>query len=380
MFPLFGSGSGTYARELAVRIAKNHTVAMVVPDKRTIPNVTMFPLTLHTKIAFSGHPDWPNCGLYTKVSGKDLSANYLEYFHGVVNAMNTFQPDIVHVHHLMPLTWITRFIKIAYGVNYVITAHGSEIPTLKQDKRYPFLTAESLRKAVRVVANSNWTKEWIQGFLGIEFNSKIRIIPGGVTMSDFPEELSTREVEEKYKLGNKKLVLFTGKLTKYKGVKYLISAAKNIDAIVGIAGSGPERKTLEEFAKEINAKNVKFFGKVQNHDLIQLYYAADVCVVPSVWDEPLGLVILEAMAAKTPVVVTRKGGIPLMVKDGYNGYFVRSRNSKDIVEKVKKLLVNDNLRDKMGERARQTVKERFTWEKIAERYENIYKEYRKVQK
>ena len=113
---------------------------------------------------------------------------------------------------------------------------------------------------------------------------------------------------------------------------------------------------------------------------MELYYRADVCVVPSIWDEPLGLVVLEAMATKTPVVVTRKGGIPLMVKDGANGLFVRPRNAKEIAEKVNILLANDGLRKKMGEKARQTVIEKFTWDKISHRFELIYHEFRKREK
>jgi len=69
-----------------------------------------------------------------------------------------------------------------------------------------------------------------------------------------------------------------------------------------------------------------------------------------------------------------------MVKDGVNGFFVRPRNSKEIAEKVSLLMSNDVLRKKMGERARQTVLERFTWAKIAERFEGMYQEFRKKEK
>lgn len=377
MFPLFGSGSGTYARELAKEVAKRHKVAMVVPDKRKIEGVKIYSVDLLVKIAFTGHPEWPDVKLYTKVSGKELSANYLAYFRTVVEAVNDFEPDIIHVHHLMPLTWIARFIKIAYGLNYIVTVHGSELPTLESDKRYPYLTEEALLKARRIVPNSYWTKEWMEEIFTNRFNKQTRVIPGGVDLSMFPEAMDVKGIDRKYGLNGKKLVFFSGKLTKYKGVRYLISAAKNIDAVIGIAGDGPQRKNLESLVKELNLKNVRFFGFIDNHDLIKLYYRADVCVVPSVWDEPLGLVVLEAMATKTPVVVTRKGGIPLAVKEGVNGFFVRPRNSKEIAEKVNILLKDDALRIKMGNKARQTIVERFTWEKVAHRYELMYREFSK---
>lgn len=377
MFPLYGSGSGTYARELAQEIAKTNKVAILLPDKRKINNVKNYYVDLPVKISFTGHPEWPDSKLYTKVSGQELSANYLAYFKSVVSAVNEFNPDIIHVHHVMPFPWIARFIKIAYGLNFIVTVHGSELPTLENDKRYPYLTTEALLKAKRIVPNSFWTKEWMQKVLGNQFQNQIRVIPGGVDLSAFPEEMDTSDVNRKYNLEGKKLILFSGKLTKYKGVRYLIQAAKNINAIIGITGDGPERKNLENLVKELRLSNVRFFGFIDDNKLIKLYYRADICVVPSVWDEPLGLVVLEAMATKTPVVVTRKGGIPLAVKDGVNGLFIRPRNPKEISEKVNLLLKDENLRTKIGERARKTIIERFTWEKVAHKYERIYNEFRK---
>ncbi|MEX2144802.1 MAG: glycosyltransferase family 4 protein, partial [Candidatus Spechtbacterales bacterium] len=194
-FPLYGSGSGTYARELAREVAKKHTVAIVVPDKRKISGVKIYPVNLPVKISFTGHPEWPNSGLYMKVSGQELSANYLSYFKAIVDAINDFKPDIVHVHHLMPLTWIARFIKIAYGLNFIVTVHGSELPTLENDKRYPYLTAEALYKAKRIVPNSFWTREWMQRVLGSKFAKRTRVIPGGVDLSVYPEHMGTGGVD-----------------------------------------------------------------------------------------------------------------------------------------------------------------------------------------
>lgn len=374
-FPLYGSGSGTYARSLAQEVAKRHTVAMVVPDSRSIEGVKMYPVKLQTKIAFTGHPEWPDCKLYIRAQGHDLASSHLAYFQKIVEAVDDFKPDIIHVHHLMPLAWIARFIRISYGINYIVTAHGSELPTLESDKRYPSLTKEALTRAKRIVSNSYWTRDWMRQIFGDAFDHRLRVIPGGVDFSEFPSKMETASVDEKYKLKGKKLILFSGKLTPYKGVRYLIMASKYINGVIGIAGDGPQRKALEELTQKNGIANVKFFGHLKSSDLIKLYYRADVCVVPSIWDEPLGLVILEAMAARTPVVVTRKGGIPLMVKEGVNGLFIRPHNPKDIAEKVNLLLHDNVLLEKIGERARQTVKEKFTWSKIAKQYERMYKQF-----
>jgi glycosyltransferase involved in cell wall biosynthesis len=81
------------------------------------------------------------------------------------------------------------------------------------------------------------------------------------------------------------------------------------------------------------------------------------------------------MATRTPVVVTRKGGIPLAVKDGYNGLFVRPRNPREIAQQVNLLLNNPALSKKIGENARKTIREKFMWSKIGLRFERMYKEF-----
>jgi glycosyltransferase involved in cell wall biosynthesis len=107
----------------------------------------------------------------------------------------------------------------------------------------------------------------------------------------------------------------------------------------------------------------------------EFYERADVYVSPSVWEEPLGLTILEAMAAGTPVVATKKGGIVSVIKEGENGFFVRARNSKQIAETVNMLLSNDELRAKVSQNASKTIRENFTWDKIASQFEDIYKNF-----
>ncbi|HLL60493.1 MAG TPA: glycosyltransferase family 4 protein, partial [Candidatus Nitrosocosmicus sp.] len=114
-----------------------------------------------------------------------------------------------------------------------------------------------------------------------------------------------------------------------------------------------------------------FSQRITNID--DFYLRADVYVAPSTWAEPLGLVILESMVHKTPVIVTRKGGVTSIVKDGQNGYLVRAKSWKEIVEKVNSLLDNDKLRIKMGENAYKTVLRKFSWDKVATKFYNLYK-------
>ncbi len=373
-FPLWGSGSGTYAHYLATEVGKHFKVGMVVPDSRPIPNVTLFPLKMSFPVAFTGHPEWPDCKLYTELSNKEIVTIYKDYIDSVIDAVEKFQPNIIHVHHAFPLAWVARVIKSVYQIPYIITIHGSELPTAQKDRRYIALTIDAVRRARRVVPNSFWTKEWLFKIFGDEYRSAVRVIPGGVDLKKFNPDLNTEDIDNKFGLKGKRIVLFAGKLTAYKGVRYLIKAARKIkNADVVILGEGPERGALEQRAKDYGLTNVHFIGHLGTSNILNKFYKrASVFVAPSIWDEPLGLVILEAMASKTPVVVTRKGGIPLAVKDGVNGYFVRPRNASEIAEKVNLLLGDEEKRKKMAENARRIVEEKFSWEMIAHRFILMY--------
>ena len=107
------------------------------------------------------------------------------------------------------------------------------------------------------------------------------------------------------------------------------------------------------------------------------YLRADVYVAPSIWKEPLGLVILEAMVHKTPVIVTMRGGVKTIVKEGENGFLIRSKDSNVIAAKVNMLLKDDKLRKRMGDNAYKTVVAKFNWDKIATKFYELYKRTQK---
>ncbi len=375
-FPLYGSGSGTYARYLAREVNKHHHVAMVCPDNRPLNGVKIYPIRLPFNVAFTGHPEWKNCRLYKDISHREILQIYKCFLNHAVDAVEDFKPNIIHVHHAFPFSWAARFIKSTYLVPYVISIHGSELPTAQKDKRYIALTIDALRRARRIIPNSYYTKDWMLKVFGDEYRRQIRMIPGGVDINRF-KKVQTADIDREFNLKGKRVIVFAGKLTSYKGVKYLVRAAKKINGEIIILGDGSERKNLEKIVKDEKIKNVRFLGHLGkgNDFLVKFYSRADVFVAPSIWDEPLGLVILEAMACETPVVVTRKGGIPLAVKDGKNGLFIKPRNSKDIAEKVNYLLNNEEIRLKMARKARQIAEEKFSWEMISQKFTNIYQKF-----
>lgn len=348
------------------------------PDTRQVPGVRLYPAELDFFAAFTGHPEYPGCKLYHKLTPVEIFKIYDNFLKSAIKAVEEFKPNIIHVQHSSVLSWAANFIKSVYRINYIITEHGTSVYAASLDKRYVNLTVDALRRAKRITAVSGDTRDWMLNVFGKEFSEKTRTVPGGIDISKLTSDFKVKIINKKYELDGKKVVLFTGKLTKLKGVKYLIKAAPKIKGDIYIIGDGPEKDDLARRVKEMKLTNVHLLGYMGDEDaeeFKEFYYRADVFVAPSVWDEPLGLVILEAMACKTPVVVTRKGGIPLAVQDGVNGIFVRPHNSKQIADAVNKLLENDELRRKMGENARKIVKNKFTWDKIAHKFERIYAKY-----
>jgi glycosyltransferase involved in cell wall biosynthesis len=380
MFPLWGNGSGSYLRALASKLEKKgHEIAIVAPDKRTLSGIKHYVVNAPIGV-FVGHPELPNSKKFEEMNGKELGLIYAAYLKATIDAVADFNPEIIHVFHTAFLPGIARVIKILFGIKFIITTHGSDLSYLVKDRRFIGLINDANKVARFITANSEFTKKWYLDMFGDYLRQKSTVIMGGVNLEDFkknPEDIEA--INKKYNLSGKKVVLFTGRLTKHKGVAYLIKAAPFINGTIVIAGDGPERKNIEDEIRENNLKNVVMAGyfNTGDHKLFHAFYErADVYIAPSVWSEPLGLTILEAMAAHKPVVATRKGGVLSVIKDKENGFLINSRNSKQIVEVVNMLLENDDLREKIGENAYRSVVENYTWDKIASQFENIYKKFK----
>lgn len=382
-FPLWGSGSGTYLRNLIQELLKfNYKIGIVCPDERRFleDKIKQYPVTPPQIPVFVAHPELKGAKRYSELSEREITDIYKSYLDITLEAVANFQPEIIHVQHLSLISWVARYISALKNIKYIITSHGSCLYNILSDKRYFPLSEDAVRNARAITVVSGNSRSQFLKMFGRAFAKNLHIIPGGVDMSLYPAQLDTSFIDKKYKIKDKKLVLFTGRLTSHKGVRYLVRAAKDIKGELFIIGGGPEKQYLVTLIERKGLKNVHLLGYVPYEELIKFYYRADVFVAPSVWEEPLGLTILEAMAAKTPVIATRKGGIPLLVKHNFNGLFIRPRNSQKIADACNKLLENDELRKKMGEAARKTVEEKFTWKKTALKFHRLYRKVGKNNK
>jgi len=380
-FPLWGSGSGIYLRNLIQELVKqNHKIGIVAPETRRFldEKVKHYQVKPPQIPVFIGHPELKGAKRYSELSDREITDIYKAFLNTTLEAVENFKPDLIHVHHLSLISWVARYIKALKGIKYIITTHGSCLSNLLANKKFIPLCEDAIRNTTAITTVSGNTRSRFLKVFGRGYAKNFHIIAGGIDMKMFPSQpkkSAINQLEKKHKIKDKKIVLFCGRLTSEKGARYLITAAKDIEGEVFIVGEGPEKEYLKEIITRKDLKNVHLLGYMTHEKIIDLYYRADVFVAPSVVEEALGLSILEAMAARTPVIATRKGGIPLLVKHNHNGLFVKSKNANKIAEACNKLLKDDNLRKRMGEAARKTVEEKFTWSKSGLKFHRLYKRY-----
>ena len=168
-----------------------------------------------------------------------------------------------------------------------------------------------------------------------------------------PLEPATSEDVEKARkmlsLGDRRVVLYVGKLSPGKGVADLVKAARQLapacpDVLFVLVGEGDVDAPDEPFIRRL--------GPLPNRDVRALYPLADVVVVPSVIPDALSRVILEAMSAGRPVVATRVGGTPELVLDGKTGFLVERGDPRGLADALRTLLRDHALRDALGAAAR----------------------------
>ncbi len=205
---------------------------------------------------------------------------------------------------------------------------------------------------------------------------KCEIIHYGIDMSHFAPtpEVDRRAAELRAQYGSP-LILAVGKLRHYKGIDVLIEAMHQIDARALVAGEGPmgpawRQKTQDEGL----ADRVLFLGRVSDDDLVALYHAADLFVLPSTnRAESWGIVQTEAMACGLPVVCTELGtGTSYVNQDGVTGLVVPPGDPDALVGAINTLLADPALRRRMGEAARQRAATMFSSEAMIERTLALY--------
>lgn len=202
---------------------------------------------------------------------------------------------------------------------------------------------------------------------------KIIELPNGVDIRKY-KKIDVKRMEllrEKYGL-NKNILLYVGRIHKSKGLQYIIKAIKDLDCKLFIVGpdGGFKSELVEQIKEEGVMGKVVFSGTISDEDLIAAYHISDIFVLFSEW-EGFGLVVIEAMAAGKPVIVSDRGSLPFLVTEGKNGFIVPFQNENILKERLGFLLQDRKKAKVIGNFGKSFVK-KYDWKEIVRQTLKIY--------
>lgn len=263
-------------------------------------------------------------------------------------------------------TFLTRFFKKAY-LNFAKTNLDTQAMFQKLKTREKHI--RELCSTVNLfIAPSHYLKTRFIEF-GIPEN-KIKLIPHGISTAPFKN--FKRKASGRIRFG------FIGTILPAKGLDLLVNAFNRIKdaqrAELKIYGRLFPYQGFEYYPGYIKRlkknKNIRFMGDFRCRDVGSVFSEIDILVVPSIWHENLPLVILEAFLTKTPVIASRIGGIPELVKDQDNGLLFTPRDADDLYDKLEIFINNPDL----IKRFRIAIKQPKDIEKNGQEIEELYKE------
>lgn len=311
-----------------------------------------------------------------EISGNQDKSFDIKAVKELKNIFKREKPDIVHTHSSMSGK-IAAFLS---GVKTrMYTRHCAYEPKkfmtvfpCKQINGFVNNTLSTHIVAVAEAAKENLTDTGVS-------EKKISVIINGVdslTPKSNDEKLAIRK---KYSIDENDFVFgIVARLEKVKGHEYFIEAAsmiaKEYDNVKFIiAGTGSEEKTLKEKTEKLGLNDkIIFAGFVT--DVSSIYSIMDMNVNCSYGTETSSLALSEAMSLGVPAIASIYGGNPYMITDGENGILCEKQNSKALYEKMKYILENPTVHEKMKKTARAYYEKKFTAKKMTETLEKIYEE------
>ncbi len=292
-------------------------------------------------------------------------------------------PDVLHVHNMHYFSEmhakIIEGLSRKKGIPLILTAHNVWDDLL-------FLELTHKIKWIHIIAVSHFIKKELIG-IGVD-DKKITVIHHGVDQEEFKPGADTTHIFKKYpQLKNRPIVFHPARIGLAKGCDVSIKAINLVrkkypDVLLVLAGS----KNIIDWG-ETQQKDIAYLVNLVKHfkleknilidvytieEVKQLYEIAQVCIYPSTLSEPFGLVMLESMAMKKPMIVTNVGGMPEVIKNGINGFVIPPRDFEALAEKTNLLLEDNILRERLGYTGRQIVESQYTKERVAKDTLSIY--------
>ena len=309
--------------------------------------------------------------------------------------------DIVHTH-----TWYVSMAgylaKKLYGMPFVLTTHSLEpLRAWKSEQlgsgyaMSSWMERTAILDADAIIAVSSGTKDDILRAYPEVLPGRIHVIYNGIDLAEYQKTEETRALTDYGVDPAVPYVLFVGRITRQKGVTHLVDAIRHMppETQVVLCAGAPDtpqiaaelREKVEE-ARRDHPRIVWIEKMVTRQETIQLYSHARVFCCPSVY-EPFGIINLEAMACRAPVVASATGGIKEVVLDGETGFLVPfdqdpvtsfprdpQRFAKDLADRINQLMADPGKCRQFGEAGRRRVEETFSWTAIAHQTIDLYRQ------
>lgn len=288
--------------------------------------------------------------------------------------------NIIHAHWIIPQGLLAVFFKVVFAnkINVFVTSHGGDLFGLRKLK---FLKKWIVNHCSALSVVSNHMKAEVESWK-IKSDALVRNIPMGVDLNQFHPDRYDESIKAKYGIKGP-FLLFVGRFTPKKGIRYLIESMPEIlasypDAKLLLIGYGDEKNKLEQLAKDLHLlnKNIIFAGEVPNRLLPNYYATADIFIGPSTISkdgdrEGFGLVFVEAIGCGCITVASDLPSISDIIIPEKTGYTVKINNRHDIARKVLFILNNPDKQQQIIKAARQHVTQHFDWQMTTEKYKSL---------
>jgi glycosyltransferase involved in cell wall biosynthesis len=352
-YPPVGGGGGVVAAGLNETLADlGDTVTVVTSHMSDLPrHETVRGVEVHRV------PCWRRQRHYS--TAPELATTLLPTYRAAADLILRDRPDVLHTHFVLPAGLTASLLSRRFGIPYVLTAHGSDVPRYNPD-RFALLhvALRSLwRRIVRQAAAVTSPSEYLGRLIRHSMEVPVRVIPNAYS----PLESLGRS--------KRKLVLVVARLLPRKGVQFFIDSlgATASDWQFVIAGDGPCLDDLKRRARTIGAR-VDFTGFVDRVTLRALYEEARIFVFPSL-RENFPMVLLEAMDAGCAVITTDADGCAEVVGDA--GIVIAKGDAGRIRASLRSLMQDEAQCDQLAARALQRA-QLFRWPTVAASYRDLF--------
>jgi len=273
--------------------------------------------------------------------------------------------DLLHFHEPFVPFLSLLVLRQSSSVNIAtFHAYAGFSPAMELGKRTLSSYADRLHGRIAVSAAA-------RHFADRFFPGDFKVIPNGVDVGRYQRAVPISRWQD-----GRPNILFVGRLEDRKGLPYLLKAFRlirksGIECRLLVVGSGPQEREDRRYVMTRGLQSVEFLGRVSDAEKAQLFKTADVFVSPATGRESFGIVLLEAMAAGTPIVCSDIHGYKGVVQRGRQALLVEPRDAKGMAAAISELLADPALRARMGA-AGQERAEQFSWEKVTAKVESYY--------